>query len=88
MYRRILKDKYDIDVTELALVVLHPDHPNKNYEVIKVNIMDAEINALWKLRESQVIWFLNVNILYNGWNKRNKKDKKFWYGLHDNQQKL
>ena len=54
VYRRILKDKYDIDVTELALVVLHPDHPNKNYEVIKVNIMDAEINALWKLRESQV----------------------------------
>lgn len=54
VYRRILKEKYDIEVTKLALVVLHPDHPNKNYEVIEVNIMDKEISDLWEVRRQQV----------------------------------
>jgi ATP-dependent exoDNAse (exonuclease V) beta subunit len=54
VYRRILKEKYDIDVTELALVVLHPDHPDQNYEVIEVSIMDKEMDDLWEVRRKQV----------------------------------
>jgi hypothetical protein len=48
VYRMILKEKYDMDVNELALVVLHPNHPT--FQVVKVNIMEDEINAMFETR--------------------------------------
>ena len=55
VYRRILKEKYDIDVTELALVVLHPDNYNETYEVINVPLLDDDLDALWNYRHQQLI---------------------------------
>ena len=54
VYRRILKEKYDIDVTELALVVLHPDNYSKDYEVVEVPILDNELDNLWEYRKNQL----------------------------------
>jgi hypothetical protein len=48
VYRMILKEKYDMDVNELALVILHPNNPT--FQVIKVNIMEEEINAMFATR--------------------------------------
>lgn len=48
VYRMILKEKYDINVNELALVILHPNNPT--FQVIKVNIMEDEINAMFETR--------------------------------------
>jgi ATP-dependent exoDNAse (exonuclease V) beta subunit len=54
VYRRILQEKYDMKITKLALVVLHPDNPYENYEVIDVPMLDKEIEDLWVYRKSQL----------------------------------
>jgi len=54
VYRRILKEKYDIDVTELVLVVLHPDNHSKDYEIVEVPILDEELDNLWEYRKNQL----------------------------------
>ena len=54
IYRKILQDKYDKIVTKLCLVILHPDHHEKNYEIIDIPIMDVEIDELFKLRKQQI----------------------------------
>jgi ATP-dependent exoDNAse (exonuclease V) beta subunit len=54
VYRRILKEKYNIDVTTLALVVLHPDNYNENYEVIDVPLLDKDLDGLWEYRKTQL----------------------------------
>ena len=41
-------------ITKLALVVLHPDNPYENYEVIDVPMLDKEIEDLWIYRKSQL----------------------------------
>ena len=54
IYRKILQEKYDKIVTKLCLVILHPDHHEKNYEIIVVPIMDYEIDELFKLRKQEI----------------------------------
>ena len=49
VYRMILKQKYDIDVDELALVILHPINPN--WRVIKINIMEDEGVSMFAARK-------------------------------------
>jgi hypothetical protein len=49
VYRMILKHKYDIDVDELALVILHPNNPN--WRVIKINIMEEEVLDMFESRK-------------------------------------
>jgi len=49
VYRMILKQKYNIDVDELALVILHPNNPN--WRVIKINIMEEEVAAMLECRK-------------------------------------
>lgn len=49
VYRMILKQKYDIDVDELALVILHPNNPN--WRVIKINIMEDEVLEMFESRK-------------------------------------
>ena len=41
-------------ITKLCLVVLHPDNPIGNYEVVKVDILDREIEDLWQFRKKQL----------------------------------
>ena len=54
VYRKILQDKYDMVITKLALVVLHPDNHNKTYEIVDVPIMDKEMDDLWNMRKKEV----------------------------------
>ena len=54
VYRRILKEKYNINVTTLALVVLHPDNYNENYEVIDVPLLDDDLDLLWDYRRKEL----------------------------------
>ena len=49
VYRMILKQKYDMDNEELALVILHPN--NENWRVIKINIMEAEVLDMFECRK-------------------------------------
>lgn len=53
-YKTILEHKYGKKITNLALVCLHPDNFNKNYEVIPVPFMDAEMEALMNYRRDSL----------------------------------
>lgn len=48
VYRYILQKHYDVTVSELALVVLHPI--NKSWRVAKVNMMDEEVADMMATR--------------------------------------
>lgn len=50
IYRTILEEFYGATVTDLALVVLHPDFPS--YKVIKVNRMEDEVEAMFETRRN------------------------------------
>ena len=54
VYRKILQDKYGLAITELALVVLHPDNQSKTYEVVKVPMLDKEMGDLWAYRKQEI----------------------------------
>lgn len=49
IYRKILQDKYNMKISGLFLVVLHPN--NTTYEMFKVNMMDNTIDKLWNYRK-------------------------------------
>jgi hypothetical protein len=51
-YRRLLEKFYGMVVNELALVVIHP--VNKSYKIVKLNLMDAEVDAMWAFRLEQM----------------------------------
>ena len=46
-YKKILEAKYDKKVTDLYLVRLHPDSVEKSYDLIKVPILEKEMNMLF-----------------------------------------
>lgn len=50
-YKAILEEKYGKKVTDLVLVVLHPN--NKNYQLVTVPLLNEEINELFALRKMQ-----------------------------------
>jgi hypothetical protein len=50
IYRMILKQKYDMDVDEMALVILHPNQAN--WRVIKINIMEEEVLGMFACRRA------------------------------------
>jgi hypothetical protein len=50
IYRRILQEHYDVIVSELALVVLHPN--NTSYQVVRLNMMDDEVEAMFATRRA------------------------------------
>jgi hypothetical protein len=52
IYRRILQKNYGLIVSDLRLVILHPD--NNNYICLNVSFLDDEINALFKMRVCEV----------------------------------
>jgi hypothetical protein len=54
VYRKILQDKYDMPITKLALVVLHPDNHTKTYEVVDIPFMDKEMEDLWEMRKKEI----------------------------------
>jgi hypothetical protein len=52
IYRRILQELYGAVVSELALVVLHPNFDH--YRVIKLNMMDEEVEAMFQVRAARL----------------------------------
>ena len=52
VYRRIIEANYGEKVTELALVVLHPD--NQTYQVLRLNLMPEEVDAVFAARRLAV----------------------------------
>ncbi len=46
MYKYILESKYNKKVKDLYLVQIHPENPNKDYELINVPFLTNEINEL------------------------------------------
>jgi hypothetical protein len=54
VYRKILFEKYNIKVTKLCLVVLHPENSSKTYDIIEVPFMDEELEKLWDFRKQQL----------------------------------
>jgi len=52
IYKRVLETRYDIKVSEMALVILHPD--NDNYILEKINDMSDYINIIFKDRENEI----------------------------------
>lgn len=52
IYRRILQKNYGLVVTDLRLVILHPD--NSNYMCLVVPFLDKEIDALFSIRENAI----------------------------------
>ena len=53
-YKAILEQKYEKKVTDLVLVVLHPENKNKNFQIINLPILTKEINDLFALRVLQI----------------------------------
>jgi len=53
-YKSILEAKYDIIVSEMYLICLHPDNKNNNYQRIKVVDLSEEISDLFKFRRLEI----------------------------------
>jgi len=51
VYKRILETRYDLFVSEMFLVILHPD--NDSYLLEEVFEMKKEIDILFKERETR-----------------------------------
>jgi len=51
-YRRILEKFYGVVVSELALVILHPN--NRSFQIVKLNMMDDEVEGMWAARAAAV----------------------------------
>jgi len=52
IYRRILQKNYGLTVSDLRLVILHPDH--NDYMCLVVPFLDKEIDALFEMRENEL----------------------------------
>ena len=52
IYRRILQELYGVVVSELALVVLHPNFDH--YRVVQLNMMDDEVEAMFQTRAARL----------------------------------
>ena len=54
-YKAILEQKYQKKVSDLVLVILHPENKNKNFQIINLPILTKEINDLFALRICDII---------------------------------
>ena len=48
IYRRILQELYGVVVSELALVILHPNQ--LSFKIYPLHMMDAEVEDMFKTR--------------------------------------
>jgi len=54
-YRAILEEKYNMKISGMYLIVLHPDNPYNTYDRIQCHDLRKEISDLFELRRQQVI---------------------------------
>jgi Cys-tRNA synthase (O-phospho-L-seryl-tRNA:Cys-tRNA synthase) len=52
IYARVLEKKYDMKVSELALVILHPDQ--SSFRVMKLNRLEEEVEAVFADRLKKI----------------------------------
>ena len=52
VYATILEKKYDLKISELALVILHPN--NKSFQVMMLNRLEDEVDAIFEDRLKKV----------------------------------
>jgi hypothetical protein len=48
IYRRVLQELYGVVVSELALVILHPNQ--KTFKIYPLHMMDDEVEAMFETR--------------------------------------
>lgn len=53
-YKKILENNYGVRIRELVLVRLHPDNPDKTYELIEVPILSREMEELFRQRHQEM----------------------------------
>jgi ATP-dependent exoDNAse (exonuclease V) beta subunit len=53
VYATVLEKFYGVSVTELALVVIHPN--NKNYKVVMLNRLKDEVDSMFDYRMAQIV---------------------------------
>jgi ATP-dependent exoDNAse (exonuclease V) beta subunit len=51
-YKTILEKRYGKKVTGMFLVKLHPDNPNKSYQILKVPALEEDMENLYEYRKS------------------------------------
>lgn len=51
-YKKILQDKYDLKISDMYLICIHPDNPYKKYDRIKVADLSKEVDELFEYRKS------------------------------------
>ena len=54
LYKRIIEDKYEKKVSELAIVILHPDNPGNDYYIQILPDMSQYIDMILKIRIEQI----------------------------------
>jgi len=54
-YRKILQEKYDMKISGMYLICIHPDNAYKTYDRIDVPFLDKEMNDLFEHRKTQIM---------------------------------
>jgi ATP-dependent exoDNAse (exonuclease V) beta subunit len=54
IYKKIIEEKYQKQVTELYLVRLHPENEEGTYDLIKIPVIEEDIIALFKERKNNL----------------------------------
>ena len=54
MYKAILEAKYDIKVSEMKIVCLHPNNKNGNYQCIEIADLSDEVASLFRMRNQEI----------------------------------
>jgi hypothetical protein len=57
IYKYFLENYYGLKITDLCLVILHPD--NKNYKLIRLNILEDEVVEMLQCRKRALD--MNIN---------------------------
>ena len=53
-YKKILQDNYGLTISEMHLVVLHPNNNNNDYKRITIPDLSNDVDALFKLRKESI----------------------------------
>lgn len=61
IYKYFLEKYYDLNIVDLCLVILHPD--NKNYRLIRLNILGEEVEDMIQCRKRALDMNVNKSII-------------------------
>jgi hypothetical protein len=61
IYKYFLEKYYGLNVVDLCLVIIHPD--NKNYRLIRLNILEEEVEDMIQCRKRALDMNINKSIV-------------------------